>query len=95
MDWAHTAGAREGRALKAARLADWCWPRGLSGNDLAGLDAATLRELARKAGVRPPSGETVQAAAVLLDERAAWAAEHQDDPDAQRLDADERAEWVG
>lgn len=95
VDWAHTAGAAEGRAHKAERLAEWCWPRGLTGDDLAGLDPPTLRELARKAGTRPPSGETVQAAAVLLDGRAAWARQHPEHPAAARDLADERAEWVG
>lgn len=46
--------ARENRTRKAVQIAEWMWHRNLDAITIAGWDAATLRRVARAAGVNPP-----------------------------------------
>lgn len=46
--------ARENRVRKAVEIAGWMWHRHLDAITVAGWDAATLRKVAREAGVNPP-----------------------------------------
>lgn len=46
--------ARENRVRKAVEIAGWMWHRHLDAITVAGWDAATLRKVARAAGVNPP-----------------------------------------
>ena len=95
VDFAHTDVALRNRAAKARALAVHAWDRGLSGADVLGLTDARRRDLARAAGVHPPSTlETWRVTAELLDAKQAWAARHPDDPRAARTAPAERGEWV-
>ena len=95
VDFAHTDVAVRNRAAKARALAVHAWDRGLSGADVLGLDDARRRDLARAAGVHPPSTlETWRVAAELLDAKEAWAARHPGHPAAVRNALAERADWV-
>lgn len=46
--------ARENRVRKAVEIAGWMWHRHLDAITVAGWDTATLRKVAREAGVNPP-----------------------------------------
>lgn len=46
--------ARENRVRKAVEIAEWMWHRNLDAITIAGWDTATLRKVARAAGVNPP-----------------------------------------
>lgn len=94
-DYAHNDVSTGRRAEKARSLAVYLWDRDISAAELRTMPAATLRKLARAAGTNPPStGETWQAVAALLDQKAAWAARHPGHPAAGRAHPEEKLLWV-
>lgn len=94
-DFAHGDFATSRRAEKARRLAAYLWDRGITGAEVAAMDAAVRRKLARAADTNPPStDETWTVVTRLLDEKDAWAARNPDHPAARRTATAEKLMWV-
>lgn len=85
-DFTDTRQARWNRRVKAAQIEQHCWDAGITAASLLAMPARGRRALARAAGVNPPKDDspTWQLAAARLTARAAWAADHPDDPRARR-----------
>lgn len=65
--FSHGAKATANRAAKAKALARWLWDRNIDGPTMLGFTDKYRREIARNAGVNPPSSlATWQMAAVLI-----------------------------
>ena len=85
-DYGATPLADENREKKARALAAWCYQHGLDAARVGALAEEPLRHLARDAGVNPPrpGSPTWPRVIELLEARAAWDAQHPDDPSIVR-----------
>lgn len=92
-DYAHTSTAERNRAVKARTIAAWCWDRGVTDTELAGLDARLIAKIGRAAGTNAPSGETALLAVKLLGDKAEWALDHPGHPAAASGGLD-RPDWL-
>lgn len=85
VDWVHTPAADAARAVKARRIAAWCWDHGVTTVDVRWAPARVLAAAARAADVNPPSTQETWARVIdLLAQKTAWAASHPGHPAAAR-----------